>query len=153
MMEELSECIGRCRPGTIVITTEFPLKSKGVVKPLEEDATMPFGEYSIEVVDTVTGFNWITKQSTAYIQRVTKSTWDGIARKKPSLNTSDVAWKIIRQLESKTLTDTDDFLRQVKNNMKFHSVSETIQTYLEAIEHESEINNTDDNTNDDEESL
>lgn len=144
MMEELSECIGRCRPGTIVITTEFPLKSKGIIKPLEGDETMPFGEYSIEVVDTVTGFNWITKQSTAYIQRVTTSTWDGLIRKKPVPHLSDIAWNVIRQFESNTLTDTDDFLRQVRNNMKFHSVSETIQIFLDTIEIDSEKNNADD---------
>ena len=147
MMEELSECVGRCRPGTIVITTEFPLKSNDIIKPLEEDDTMPFGEYSIEVMDTVTGFNWITKQSTAYIQRVTTSTWDGIVRKKPVQNASDIAWDLIKQLESKTLTDTEDFLRQVRNNMKFHSVSETMNMYLNTMEKESETNNTDDDTN------
>jgi hypothetical protein len=147
MMEELSECVGRCRPGTIVITTEFPLKSNGIIEPLDENDTVPFGEYSIEVMDTVTGFNWITKQSTAYIQRVTTSTWDGIVRKKPVQNASDIAWDLIKQLESKTLTDTEDFLRQVGNNMKFHSVSETIKTYLDTMEKESGTNNTDDNMN------
>lgn len=130
MMEELSDCIGRCRTGTIVITTEFPLQSKGVVKPLADDETFPYGEYHINLVDTVTGFNWITKQSTAYIHRVEKSTWDGIQRFKPKLRASDIAYRVIRQYESHSLTNSDDFMRQIRNNMKFHSISETIDEYL-----------------------
>lgn len=79
MMSSLSDAIGRqCKPGTIVITTEYKLDQSGVIDPLENDPEMLCGDYNIEIVDSVDGWNWLVGgQSTAHIQRVKKSLWDG----------------------------------------------------------------------------
>eukprot|EP00957_Ditylum_brightwellii_P101274 7717122-Ditylum_brightwellii.AAC.1 len=77
LMAELSAAFGRhCKPGTIVITTEFPLILEGVIEPLEDDKDMPFGPYQIDLVENLDGYCWLTGGcSTAYIHRVTKSLW------------------------------------------------------------------------------
>lgn len=127
MMKDLSDCIGRCKPGTIVISTEFMLQSTGHLPPLENDPNMPHGTYEIDTIETVEGWNWITKRSTAFIQRVTKSVWDGIARERPRLDSQEVAFRIIRDLEAKNLTDNKRFLRQVRNNMVFNGIPDIVQ--------------------------
>jgi len=133
MMGDLSDCIGRqCKPGTIVISTEFKLNSTGVISPMENDPEMPHGDYEIELVEEVEGWNWVMGKSTAYIHRVTKSLWDGSGpRTRPRIEPEEMAWRTIRDMESRNLTDSDKFMRQVNNNMVFHSIQDIIQTELE----------------------
>jgi len=135
MMGDLSDCIGRqLKPGAIVITTEYTLRTSGHIPPLENDANMPFGEYEIELLDEVDGWNWITSKSTAYIQRVKRSLWDGTGpRVKPRLKSEEVAFRAIRDLEAGNLTNSDNFMRQVRNNMSFHSIPDMIQTQLDLV--------------------
>lgn len=72
MMKDLSAAIGRqCKPGTIVITTEFPLPLEGTVGAVEGDPSIPSGSYKLELLDRVDGFVWVTGGiSTAYIHSV-----------------------------------------------------------------------------------
>lgn len=78
MMSKLSDCIGRqCRQGTIVITTEYKLNSAGTIPPLP-GTTMTFGDYDIDLVDSIDCYNWLVGgKSTAHVHRVKKSLWDG----------------------------------------------------------------------------
>jgi hypothetical protein len=135
MMGDLSDCIGRqLKPGVIVITTEFTLHTSGNILPLENDPGMPFGDYEIELLDEVDGWNWITDKSTAYIQRVKRSLWDGEGpRVKPRLKLEEVAFKTIRDFEAGNLTNIEKFMRQVRNNMLFHSIPDIIQTQLDLV--------------------
>jgi hypothetical protein len=130
MMGDLSDCIGRqLKPGAIVITTEFTLHTSGNILPLENDPGMPFGDYEIELLDEVDGWNWITDKSIAYIQRVKRSLWDGEGpRVKPRVKLEEVAFKTIRDFEAGNLTNIEKFMRQVRNNMLFHSIPDIIQT-------------------------
>jgi len=86
MMSNLSDGIGRqCKPGTIVITTEYKLNTSGLIDPLVSDSRMPHGDYSIDLVDSIDGTCWLVGgRSTAHVHKVTKSLWDGTGpRQKP----------------------------------------------------------------------
>jgi len=106
MMSSLSDGIGRqCKPGTIVITTEYKLNTSGHIGPLASDSHIPHGDYIIELVDSLDGTCWLVGgKSTAHIQRVTKSLWDGTGpREKPE------AWP-----ESTALQEAQDALQYLK---------------------------------------
>ncbi len=135
MIGDLSDCIGRqCKPGTIVISTEFELSNAGDIAPLEDNQNMPYGTYKIELIENIEGFNWVTGTSTAFIHRVTKSLWnDSGPLIRPSLDPSQVASNTIRDMEAGNLTNTEKFMREVRNNMVFHSISNIIQTQLEIV--------------------
>ena len=54
LVQELSAVIGRqCKPGTIVVTTEFPSVLSGRVDLLEGDESMPNRPYKIELLEKV----------------------------------------------------------------------------------------------------
>lgn len=94
MMKSLSDAIGRqCKEGTIVITTEYKLHASGIIDPTINDPNLPYGQYTIDEVESVDGDCWLVGgKSTAHIQRVTKSLWNSSCpRQKPKeLSTSDV---------------------------------------------------------------
>ncbi len=79
MMSSLSDGIGRqCKPGTIIITTEYKLNESGTLAPSPEDSEIPHGDYEIELIESIDGWNWLVGgQSTAHFQRLTKSLWKG----------------------------------------------------------------------------
>ena len=126
LLKELSMSIGRqFRPGSIVITTEFPLVLRGQIPPLEEDASMPHGEYELELLQKVDGWCWLMGgESTAYIHRVTKSLWGeyaGPRRREESLE--EEAWRLVQLFEKGELGDPVRFYRDVMNNLAFHGIS------------------------------
>ncbi|GKZ00424.1 hypothetical protein MPSEU_000995200 [Mayamaea pseudoterrestris] len=74
----LAENIGRqCKPGTIVITTEFMLPLTGHVNGVENDSRIAGdGSFELELVERIEGWCWLTGgASTAFVHRVTKSLW------------------------------------------------------------------------------
>lgn len=75
MMSNLSDSIGaQCKEGTIIITTEYKLNTHGSVDPVVGDGTMPFGDYKIDLIDSVDGeCELVGGRSTAHIHRVAKS--------------------------------------------------------------------------------
>jgi hypothetical protein len=86
MMKSLSDAIGRqCKPGTIVITTEYKLEASGRIDPNVNDPYLSHGQYKIDVIETIDGDCWLVGgTSTAHIQRVMESLWDGSGpREKP----------------------------------------------------------------------
>lgn len=125
LLKQLSIAIGRqCRPGTIVITTEFPLFLTGHIDPLQNDCTMPYGDYEIELLDKIDGWCWLMGgESTAYIHRVKRSlseSYGGPRERRMCLE--EEAFQLVQLLERGELTDTKAFMRNVRNNMIFNEV-------------------------------
>jgi len=127
LMGGLSQAFGRqCKPGTIIITTDFKLHLEGYVDPVENDPTLPFGEFKFEVLEKIDGYCWLLGgESTAYIHRVVQSLWvdmdeDEDSREMPKLSTEEEAVRIVEAMEANTLTNTPNFVRSVQNSLAFH---------------------------------
>jgi len=126
LLQELSIAIGRqCRPGTIIITTEFPLFLTGQIDPIQDDDSMPSGDYRIDLLEKIDGWCWLMGgESTAYIHRVKSSLSHlyGRPRERPSLSLEEEAFQLVQLIESGQLTDTRVFMRNVLSNMLFNMV-------------------------------
>jgi len=127
LMGSLSRAFGRqCKPGTIIITTDFKLHLDGYIDPVEDDPNLPFGEFKFEVLEKVDGYCWLLGgESTAYIHRVINSLWvdideDGDSIEKPKPSVEEEARRIIDAMEANTLTNTTTFVRSMQNSMAFH---------------------------------
>jgi hypothetical protein len=135
LMGSLSKSIGRqCKPGALVITTEFMLPLQGTVDPFEEDSRVPSGSYELQLVEKVEGWCWLTGgDSTAYIHRVVQSLWkEGIgALQAPEISTEDKAFQAITAAESEKLTNLNTFKRGVSNNMAFHDIPDSWRPKLD----------------------
>jgi hypothetical protein len=135
LMGSLSKSIGRqCKPGAIVITTEFMLPLQGTIDPSEEDPRVPSGPYELQLVEKVEGWCWLTGgASTAYIHRVAKSLWKDSSGelKAPDVSAADMAFQAITEAESEKLTSLNTFKRGVYNNMAFHEIPETWRPKLD----------------------
>jgi hypothetical protein len=75
----ISRAVGRqCKPGSIVITSEYSLPLEGTIEPLHNDPAMASGTYRLELVEELTGDCWCTGGvSTVFFHRVVESLWDG----------------------------------------------------------------------------
>ena len=127
LIQELSIAIGRqCKVGTIIITTEYPLYLSGSIGPIEDDTTMPFGTYEIQLIEKIDGWCWLMGgKSTAYIHRVVKSLHDEYGdapREVPQLSLEEKAYKLVQLIESGELSDTKLFMRNVRNDMIFNGM-------------------------------
>lgn len=135
LLQQLSVAIGRqCRPGTIIITTEFPLFLRGTIDPLEDDIALPFGDYEIELLEKIDGWCWLMGgESTAYIHRVKRSLWGEYdePREKPRLSLEEEAWRLVQLMEKGELTDTKEFLRNVYNSIVFHGYDDLLRDETE----------------------
>lgn len=120
MMDSLSKSIGRqCKPGTIVITTEFKLQLEGEVDPVENDPSMPHGSFRIDLVESIDGFCWLMGgTSTAHIHRVSRSLHCDELKylRKPLRSKGEQALEAVKLLESQ---DKTKFTREVYNQMVF----------------------------------
>jgi SAM-dependent methyltransferase len=130
LRSSLAQAIGRqCKPGTIVITTDYMLPLEGTVPPVEnDDNRVPSGSFKLKLVEKKDGYCWLTNgASTAYIHQVVESLWQPgqqpLERPVPSIE--DVAFETAMALESGQLTDTDAFLRGVSNNIIFHGLPDS----------------------------
>lgn len=122
ILQSLSQAVGRqCRPGAIVITTDFSLELRGYIPANADDEDLPHGEYQLALLETVDGYCWLTGgQSTAYIHRVEKSLWDGTGpRIKPELPISEKAFRAVMAMEEAKDSSAIRFLSGVRNNMFF----------------------------------
>lgn len=81
-LDSLAKSIGRqCKPGTLVITTDYMLPLEGMIPPMESDDRVPSGSYKLRLVDKVEGWCWLTGgASTAFIHRVVESLSDRAAQ-------------------------------------------------------------------------
>lgn len=68
LLQSLSQVVGlKCRPGTIVTSTDYPL-------PLEGGSAGEGNAFQLELIEKVDGYSWVTGgESTAYIHRVVGS--------------------------------------------------------------------------------
>lgn len=73
LMERLGQAIGRqCKPGTVIITTDYMLPLANNIPPIEGDDRI--GTYRLELAEKVDGWCWLTGGcSTAYIHRIVDS--------------------------------------------------------------------------------
>ena len=127
LLRELSIAIGRqFRPGSIIITTEFPLVLRGHIDALTGDDSMPHGEYEIELLERVEGYCWLMGgESTAYIHRVKHSLWKEYnhPRTKPQMSLEDEAYQLVQLMDSGKLTDVKAFWRDVHNELTFRGIA------------------------------
>ena len=129
MMSSMSKAFGRqCKPGTIIITTDYSLPLNGDIEPLKDDKSMPHGPYKLELLESIDGWCWLTGgQSTAHIHRVVSSLWEeGVGpRQRPVIPLEEKAYRVVKAYEAGELTDTSKFLREVRNNMIFLGLPES----------------------------
>jgi SAM-dependent methyltransferase len=123
----LARSIGRqCRPGCLVLTTEYKLPLGGIVGPLEDDPDYPTGEYAFELLESITGFNMATGgESTVHIHRIIKALGDGHPRSKPELSVEEMAFRAIKAAEDPLQNNPTNFLRRVSNQMAFIGLPES----------------------------
>jgi hypothetical protein len=140
LMSSLSMAIGRqCKPGSVVITTEFSLPLEGHIGPYQcsiDDDTpssfasqgdgLPTGSYKLELLESVDGWVWLTGgESTAYIHRVVESLWEeGVGKRdRPAPTVRQEARAVVEAIRCDSLANTeDDFLREVRNNILFNGL-------------------------------
>jgi hypothetical protein len=127
VLTNLARAVGRqCQPGCLVLTTEYKLPMSGKLEPLEDDSDYPFGEFALELLESVTGSNQATGgESTVHIHRVTKALGNGSPRSRPELSVSDVCYHAIKAAEDPSVNDAKDFLRRVSNQMAFVGLPES----------------------------
>lgn len=73
LMDRLGQAVGRqCKPGAIVITTDYMIPLENSIPPIEGDDRT--GSYKLELAEKLDGWCWLTGgDSTAYIHRVVHS--------------------------------------------------------------------------------
>lgn len=49
----ISQAVGRCRPGTILITTDYMPPLEGEIKPIEDDVRLSHGQYKLELLESM----------------------------------------------------------------------------------------------------
>lgn len=128
MIDGLGVAIGRqCKPGTIVITTDYLLPLQGDVAVDLKDENLPSGPFRISLVEKLDGYSWITGgESTAYIHRVEESLWsDGKRFERPVVTAEDMCYEVAMLRESGQLTDSEAFLRKVANQMIWNNLPST----------------------------
>ena len=123
LVQELSLAIGRqCKPGTIIITTEFPLFLRGTVEAVEGDDMIPSGPFEIQLLERIDGWCWLMGgESTAYIHRVKSSLWKDYAGPR-EIPLEEEAYQLVQMIEKGELTNTKMFLRKVYNNIVFNGL-------------------------------
>eukprot|EP00980_Cylindrotheca_fusiformis_P007500 scaffold1559_cov114-Cylindrotheca_fusiformis.AAC.5 len=128
----LAKSIGRqCVPGTIIITTEYPLPTSGIIDPYYDDSNVndhpnvPHGRYELELVEEIHGQNEATGgESTVFIHRLTKSLGTGHPISRPPVRSvSDMCYNAIQKLNDEN--DPQKFLRKVSNQMIFLGLPES----------------------------
>jgi SAM-dependent methyltransferase len=78
VLNSFAKSVGRqCRPGTLVITTDYMLPLQGNIPSVcGNDAGTSLGDYTLSLVEQVDGTCWLTGgTSTAFIHKVEKSLW------------------------------------------------------------------------------
>ena len=77
VIEIVSRAAGRCRPGTILVTTDYEPPLEGELLPDIDDLTVPYGAYRLEKIESVEGACVIVGGVTeAHIYRVVQSVWN-----------------------------------------------------------------------------
>ena len=116
---ELAHAIGRqCRPGTMVLTTEYPLPLSGTIDPCPQDPSLPYGDFEFELLESITGINESTGgSSTVYLHQLKVSVGDGLPRTRPIPSLADRAYQAVMHVEE--TNDPTAFVRRVANDMIF----------------------------------
>lgn len=126
LLTELSCAIGlQCRPGTLVITTDYQLDLTGTVPALLGDDRLMGGSFRLEMLRKIEGYCWCTGgRSTAYFHRVVESVGMPFRLDRPIPTLQDICFEVAMQREKGELTDTNRFLLGVANNVRFQGLPE-----------------------------
>ena len=126
LLSELSCAIGRqCRPGTIIITTDYRLDLTGTIEAVPNDSRLPVGTFRFDLVEQVDGWCWCTGgQTTAYFHRVVESVGMPKALERPIPTLEDICYDVAIRREKGELTDSDRFLLGVANTIRFQGLPE-----------------------------
>ena len=74
-------------------------------------------------------------QSTAYIHRVQTSLWEQYDGPRPTqISLEEEAYQLVQLIESGKLTDSNEFLRRVRNDMIFNGLPEEFILNLDEME-------------------
>ena len=122
VFQSFAEAIGRqCRPGTVVITTEYMLPLEGNCPLDENDPNLPHGDFQFRLAEKMNGYSWLMGgQSTAFIHQVVRSSWRQEHPgpfSKPQLSLEEIAYRAVQQAEQDG--NPKAFLVGVYNNMVF----------------------------------
>lgn len=80
-------CGRQCKPGSLIITTEYALPIGGTIESFPEDPCVPDGDFKLELVEELHGSCDATGgESTVFIHRLTKSLGTGQSLTKPDLS-------------------------------------------------------------------
>ena len=125
-LANFAEAVGRqCKPGTIVITTDYMLPLEGTVPPVEGDDSIPSGNFKLTLQEQIQGWVWLTGgASTAFIQRVEQSAWDPEHTgpwERPETPVEEKAYQAIQALKS---LDSERFMISVYNDIIFSGLPE-----------------------------
>ena len=138
MMQGLSKSFGRqCKPGTIIITTEFQLPLEGTIEPTEDDPQLRSGSYKLELVESIDGYCWLTGgESTAIIHRMVESLWEEgeDERTPPEVTLEDQAYRAIKFAEAQ---NSAMFVRTIYNDMVFNDFPDH---WLPKLQNKDDIN-------------
>jgi len=88
MMGKLSRAFGlKCKPGTIIIITDYELPLEGYIDTVAGNPDLISGDYKHKLLENIDGWCWITGgDSTAYIYQVVESLWfDGGILERPEI--------------------------------------------------------------------
>lgn len=129
LLTELSQAIGRqCKPGTLVITTDYHLDLDGYVPIVPRDDCFSSGPFKFAILDRVDGWCWCTGgQATAYIHRLDQSAHPKgipLPLDRPIPTIQDICFDVAMLRENDELTDSNRFLRGVANNVRFQGLPE-----------------------------
>ena len=134
VISQISRAVGRqCKPGCIVVTTEYKLPLSGFLEPMQDDPEMPSGNYRMEILHEMTGqCSCVGGVSTVYFHRVVESLWQGgVRRVKPSLPVNEIAYQAIKAAEQDASYRSKSFVRNVANNMAFHGFPDSWRPRVE----------------------
>lgn len=122
LLEGLSESIGRqCKPGTLVITTDYMLPLEGEIEPIDErdPNAAPHGPFKLKLMEKVDGWCWLTGgASTAFVHRVEQSLWTESGPGRPlEISLEEKCFKMLQALEEDREERYQKFLVGVYNNL------------------------------------
>ena len=131
VIEIVSKAVGRCKPGTILVTTDYEPPMEGYLPPLKNDGRVPFGAYRLEKIESIEGACQIVGgKSVAHIYRVVQSTWNGDNIPRPRFSRREKARQLVELMESGKLANPDKFLISVHNAIMFSDIPDELRPNL-----------------------
>jgi hypothetical protein len=131
VIEVVSRGVGRCRPGTILVTTDYEPPLEGYLPPVSNDVRVPHGYYRLEKIESIDGACQVVGGRTrAHIYRVVESAWNGKVITRPKFSKREKARQLVDLMESGQLANPEKFLISVHNALMFLDIPEELRPNL-----------------------